>query len=129
MTEKVKLSREQADAVEALLRVWDGQGSRDNVHKILIKEKIEETGEWERFSELSSALTIGDLDFIDALRIGYEVKEEFKVGDWVVHINKGVMLVISIKEDVITTDYKLGYGVNLNTSSKNFRYATPEEIK
>lgn len=67
---KPKLSEEQAKALEALKDIWRDDESYGR--RQLVKEKL--SGGWSD-SDLDSANSIDDDDFLAALYIGYEVEQ------------------------------------------------------
>src|SRR5690625_2379411 len=58
-----------------------------------------------------------------ALYVGYEVESEFKVGDWVYHVFREKVGIVTYVDD----DYVKFDGV-FNGDFHYFRHATPEEI-
>jgi|SRR5690625_1991822 len=107
--EKVKITQEQADAIVKQVN----KGSEEN----LLVDHARRSGWINEFSCLNS---LTQMDMARALLNGYEVKPEFKVGDWVT--NKTTMDTIEI--DAPNADF-----LNKNYShGKHFRHATPEEI-
>lgn len=98
--EKVKLTQEQADAIETL------------------KEK-------------AKGMLVVDL--LEALKNGYAVEEEYKVGDWVVYKSAQKGLIICKVESVsgvkVDTDYVASNGYKQSFGKSQIRHATPEEIK
>lgn len=118
--EKVKLTRPQAAAIERI----KSNSVQFNIEK-------HESKSWRDLSGLNDLSTE---ELALALFIGYEIKEEFKVGDWVIHDNKTIGKVKKIVNDVITIDVELGYLRDngeiayVNTLARYFRHATPEEI-
>src|SRR5699024_246812 len=81
------------------------------------------------FNDLNMGYDLGDLslnELIKALYIGYEIKDEFKVGDWVVHSNGNVIRQIEkVEHDhVNVTDGEDGYIWGISY----IRPATPSEI-
>lgn len=126
MTEKVKLTREQAEAIKELKkRKFDDDVIVHNTVFYQVTERERDT--------LYTALKDIHLDsLIRALYIGYEIEEEYKVGDWVViteeHNSKGKVLQIKIVESaILNLDYGNGFQSWWPVSS--LRHATPEEIK
>ena len=119
--EKVKLTRPQAAAIERI----KSNSVQFNIEK-------HESKSWRDLSGLNDLSTE---ELALALFIGYEIKEEFKVGDWVIHDNKTIGKVKKIVNDVITIDVELGYLRDdgeiayVNTLARYFRHATPEEIE
>lgn len=110
--EKITITKAQAEAIEKCVSKED-----------LIKSKLVgllEHGKDEPIAEL----TLETL--VQALYIGYEVEEEFKVGDWVMHeLSKWLGEVTRIYEDELNV-LRLGDGYIWN--KKYVRHATPEEI-
>lgn len=99
MTEKVKLTREQADALDSFLEMTAGV----------------------RFTEL-----------FKAIKYGYEVKPEYKSGDWVVYQGVGIPRYCVIKhvdETSVDTDHIGENGYKQTFGKDRIRHATPEEIK
>lgn len=82
------------------------------------------------FDNIMNGLTYDD--FIKAVKDGYEVEPEFKVGDWVVHKNGNpfntylkplAVKITSVKKDNVY------YAEDCNvTYSERIRHATPSEI-
>lgn len=121
MTEKVKLTREQAEAVEAIK-----SSSLGNDGTIL---------EFVRACGISNHVFHLD-ELIKSLYIGYEVEETFKVGDWVMSSFFGYAEGRALKIQQITKrkDKTYVYFSNLEAPNHNCyiedicRHATPEEI-
>lgn len=116
---KVKITQEQADAVERF---------KTEQYKSLKKEKEYPSS---RFVEWALPLFELDADDIhDALYIGYEVEPEFKAGDWVVYksnIHKMpiVRKVVEINQHIsgVTLDREL-----IIAPLNELRHATESEI-
>lgn len=125
---KVELTREQAKSLERLREHW----SDDEIISKVVKGKIFEQHYNNVFETFASELSIKKI--VHVFKYGYEIKEEYKVGDWVIHDNKKIGKVKKINDDVITIDVELGYARNngelayVNTLARYFRHATPEEI-
>ena len=116
---KVKLTQEQARAIERGLEL----SSREK----LVKEHVEyqlqnkkwSVGKLKSFNELSTETVIR------ALYIGYEVEQEYKVGEWVKSkLGKGVGIII----DVDDSEYYTDFGMIVPKHDDLIRYATDEEI-
>lgn len=122
---KIKLTQEQADAVEEYLSGVYGD------REILVSDYVTSQ---ESF-KYSGHVAINDLELdtlIKALYIGYEVEEDFKVGDWV------TIIVDSDSNNIAYEIHRLeGNLANLvyNDEFRSYwpigdlRHATPEEIK
>ncbi|MDN4609145.1 hypothetical protein [Sporosarcina highlanderae] len=116
MSGKVKLTQKQSEGIEAMLR------SGNWTHEQLI-EKHARGMEWSGM-QASKLNGIPLLTFVDALRIGYEVEEEYKVGDWVFILNVSkIGKVVRVGNDFVEVDN------GMVPSFGFFRHATPEEIK
>lgn len=125
MTEKVKLTREQAASIKLAVADY-GSNTVLDMHA--------ENPYW--ITKLSSLNTLSPNELARALYIGYEIEEEYKVGDWVrivsdVHQTKNeTRKVTEIKKSHAAREdvhYKLdGRGVYFKSY---IRHATPEEIK
>lgn len=129
MIGKVKLTREQADAIV------QHQEATSNDIAILLDSHADGNpwcGKYEPFNGLSQA------DMARALLIGYEVEETFKRNNWVVDkINNNTSQILEIKGGLAILDddkvwlYWEANGEEL-ARKRNFselRHATPEEIK
>ena len=124
--EKVKLMREQAEAIEhALQKVDEYKGNPDKLLRHASMNNV-----YFR-NELHPLNTIDTVNLAKALYIGYEVEPEFKVGDWVVYKHNNTIWEIigelyggKVHYD-ITRDGKYKGSVHKN----HIRLATPEEIK
>src|SRR5690606_17331433 len=117
--EKVKVTREQAEAIEF---------AKKNHPNIDIVKAYVNYRDWRLCGELDSLKLLEFDDLIKALYNGYEVEPEFKVGDWVVidykeHGTKVGKIKGYIKKDAFYIDNNHAAGSIMNT-----RHATPEEI-
>src|SRR5690606_29085439 len=124
--EKVKVTREQAEAIEYLKKLLSDTSERKR-NLQLIKEKLDHDYHWES-PNFKAANEIPDDIFIAALHYGYEVEPKFEVGDWVVidykeHGTKVGKIKGYIKKDAFYIDNNHAAGSIMNT-----RHATPEEI-
>lgn len=124
---KVELTRKQAAVIEELKTKF----SNEQIVANNVKYRIAEINH----DHLHHELVKLNLDIlIKALYIGYEVEEEFKVGDWAVYDNKIIGKVKKIADDLITIDVELEYlrdngeTAYVNTFARYFRHATPEEV-
>src|SRR5690625_4019673 len=106
--EKVKLTQEQADAIERLLE----KGSRDE-----ILDTHFNIDSWQ-YPENRCLNGMEASHLARALYIGYEVEPKFKVRDWVYNKNADVFLQIDDKD--MATRYSEFPSI--------YRHATPEEI-
>lgn len=85
INEKVKLTKEQVNAVQALKDCWS---NREETYGVLIKEKMNDSYEWTS-NNFKAANSIDNIDFIKALFVGCEVQkteqelfeEPFRQGD------------------------------------------------
>lgn len=104
MTNKIKLTQKQADALEEF------------------KVKV--------IPEELAGLSTHEIFF--AMRDGYEIEKTFEVDDWVVVFDEYVMKVLQIQGELVTTDRLMAdYLINEMTWSEGtngFRHATPEEV-
>lgn len=112
--EKVKVTQEQADAIE-----WQKEEAR-RAH-----ERFKRNHQCDLDEQLYTLLELSTEDYMKAsFTVGYEVEPEFKVGDWVTYKYWGLVGKV----------YSLNGGVvldNRKTSALNptdFRHSTPEEI-
>lgn len=121
MTEKIKLTAEQAKAIEILLRTR----SKENILNLHASSIPWDGNNADYLNKLSQA------DLAKSLLIGYEVEMNYKVGDWVRYWRK----------DRLTRFGKLTY-INYEKGLAQFdnctitkkieditRHATPEEVE
>lgn len=128
MTEKVKLTHKQVDAIEYFKNKWGDQ------RIIMLHAEMLLDAEHEPIDQEVNLAGMPLLTLVDALRIGYEVEPEYKVGDWVVRLSnecdtreafaEGRMFQIKRLAGALFED-EFGF---LHKSSV-IRHATPEEIK
>lgn len=123
MSEKVVLTREQADEVE--LQKKDFNEFSDIITRRILTSDINNY-----YNSTFHSISVDEL--IRALYIGYEVERNFKVGDWV-RINwssssPSIRKIIDIDMEfgVITID---GDQANINPSLQLLSLASPEEIE
>lgn len=117
---KIRLSKEEAVAIEKFLKHGDND--------IATMIDGHEQGMWlDKYTPLNGLATS---DLARALLIGYEVEEEFKVGDWVAkkdgkRFANGLLIakVEKVRKDYVT------HSSNMGASLEALRHATPEEIK
>lgn len=116
MTEKVKITREQAEAIKWLKeRVFTAED--------VIVSHATRPNNW-TLDQNKALNGMPLLNLIDAYRFGYEVEEEYKVGDWVADTLSGsIGKVVRVGNDFVELD---GGEV---PSFDYARHATPEEIK
>lgn len=122
MTEKVKLTREQAEAVDNWLSAataMDGISALLDAHADMERW----VGVFAPMNDLSQA------DMARALLIGYEIEKEYKIGDWVVWETEHERRVLQIDRiSKLTTGEKV-FGDEGFWLECIKRHATPEEIK
>ena len=124
MTEKVKVTREQAEAIEFIL---SNDGSEDSIKENLIRKHAKEPNRW--CGKARPILGMPLLTLVDALRIGYDIEEEYKVGDWVVwetEHERYVLQIETINHRVMNRKVFNAEGFWMECIK---RHATPEEIK
>ncbi|MFD1205814.1 hypothetical protein ACFQ38_12005 [Sporosarcina contaminans] len=122
MTEKVKLTSEQATAIEYL------RDTKFHDEGIISSHARTPMG-WEaNYTEPLNGLPL--LTLVDALRIGYEVEEEYKVGDWIVRLDgkRFANDEIAVQIDSVG-EFHLTCEGSLAVKRDKVRHATPEEIK
>ena len=113
-----KVTREQAEAIE---HTRDTMG---DAALILLHGK-DKNGWIGNLSKRLNGMPI--LKLIDALRVGYEVEPEYKVGDFVANkTTLEIYEVVSVNENNITIRRNEFKGIG---SFSQHRHATPEEIK
>jgi len=120
MNDKVKITHEQAEKI----RGWQAHTGYPTC--ILLELHVNNTL---TFSKCLQNLTLDEL--ARAIYIGYEVEEEFKVGDFVVYVHDGTVYQVVKKitegnthHDIIGCKGKLKYSVHRD----HIRHATPTEI-
>lgn len=122
--EKVKITQEQADAIESLRSdEYDDDVIIRNVLFYEMRTWLETDNNHRVLGEVRTDT------LIRALYIGYEVETEFKIGDWVVHEFSGeVVKIIGISEEDGKTCIKIDAYTTGYLFLDDFRRATPEEI-
>ena len=121
--EKVKLTREQANAIEhALQEVDEYKGNPDRLLRHASMNNVNFR------NELHLLDTIDIVTLAKALYIGYEVEPEYKVGDWVVNANGTIGKITNINEFGEFEGF--WEEIEMLCEKDNFvRHATPEEIE
>src|SRR5690625_7963427 len=90
---KVKLTQEQADAIERGIKIY-GKSRIMNVHAL---------DGW--VGNLNDLNGLTKDEIARALYVGYEVESEFKVGDWVYHVfREEVGIVTYVDDDYVKFD-------------------------
>ena|SRR5690625_4134508 len=116
--EKVKLTKEQANAIEWALQK-ENEYSPDRLLRLRSSDNANFHNELYPLNDIDIAV------LARALYIGYEVEPEFKVGDWVVSVKTGfVGTILDIFSDGMAHLSWRG-----SVAIKNLRHATPEEIQ
>ena len=105
MSEKVILTKEQAEAIET---------KKGTTGSAAVAKHLEG---W-TWPENKCLNDLSMEQFVKALYIGYEVEETFEVGDWI--YSKQVEKIIQINDEGSLAGY--------NTFPTYYRHATPEEI-
>ena len=120
--EKVKLTKEQANAIEyALQEVDEYKGNPDKLLRHASMKNV-----YFR-NELHLLNSIDTVNLAKALYIGYEVEPKFEVGDWVVWDEMkiiGQLVEVGGELRVDSMDYDVPQSIRLN----KLRLATPLEI-
>lgn len=126
MTEikKVKITQEQANAIECLK---ESEPEYWTDEKIIAIHSLSPKG-WTGNSENLKNMPL--LLLVDALRIGYDIKPTFKVGDWIVRLDGGDFLVgrnmVQVLE--VTEQGKLRYNMLYQIDCRLARLATEDEV-
>lgn len=128
MAEKVKITQEQANALEWLQKIEGEEMGWEQGR--LIKSHAKDINDWH--DEAIALRGMPLLTLVDALRIGYEIEPEYKVGDWIAftegHEKSGrVYQVAQLTENLANIDYADGFASWWPINE--FRHATPEEIR
>src|SRR5690625_616395 len=118
--EKVKLTQEQVSAINNCRNIV---GDEMLIEMQVNRRNSPWRNKWNAINELDM------LTLVDALRIGYEVESEFKVGDWVFIDYGEAGTEIGFIKGWINEPHsfyidKCHFGANVNEA----RHATPEEI-
>lgn len=114
--EKVKLTQEQADAVESKMNTTD-------IDLIMDLHRYKDA-RWGNDSEALNELSNSEL--AKALYIGYEVEPEFKIGDWkVVEYSREIGQVVEYFKEKQRVELDCSY---FTYKKGDLRDATPEEI-
>ena len=120
--EKVKLTQEQAEAIEKLKRQHKGNvfDAIEDHSNVLADANNEWVGKYSPLNEMTVA------EVAQILVNGYEVEEMFEVGEWVMHkLSKWIGEVTRVYEDALDV---LRLGNEYVWNKKYVRHATPEEI-
>ena len=119
--EKVKLTREQAEAIDSLHKTGRMVDVRNHAHGV----------KWTN----DKYLPLNELnldEFIRAVYIGYEIEPDFKVGDWVVteFEDYGIKVaeIYHISFNIVYARWQ-GVPITIGTHVDSVRHATTEEIK
>lgn len=121
MTEKVKITKEQAAAIERYKK--ELIDSVDEQYRFGVKRTPYEWAE--------PLVELGGEQVLNTLRNGYEVEPEFEVGDWVATIHNEAPIIFkvkSIQQTVVDSDHLMGSGYERIFNISEIRHATPEEI-
>lgn len=117
---KVKITQKQADLID--IRIERGSKGMENMLAHHVVDSWTGAG-----YECLNALSVSDL--ARALYVGYEVEQEFKIGEWVVRNNDGII------SQITNIDYSVNRHGGIFTdrytgwfTSTCFRHATDEEI-
>src|SRR5699024_4487920 len=116
--EKVKLTQEQADAIERGIKIY-GKSRIMNDHAL---------DGW--VGNLNDLNGLTKDEIARALYVGYEVESEFKSGDYVVNDIGTIGLIESVNGDHLKGVWIRDFDIPMNcTSNKIARHATPEEVE
>ena len=116
MTEKVVLTREQAEAIERGIKIY-GKSRIMNDH---------EADGW--VGNLVNLNGITKDEMARALYIGYEVEETFKVDDWVTSVSGATCQITKIRGEEVWGQWNRLTVTENYIKKVNVRHATPEEI-
>lgn len=128
MTEKVKITQEQADAINWIL-------SAQSIDELIVAHARNNGGYVRRAKALKGMSAI---KLTKALRVGYEIEPKYKVGDWVANLdgsdfypigNVKVVEVLKVKESYGAFYARHGEDGRWESPFSNLRHAIPEEIK
>lgn len=123
MTDKVKITQEQADAIE---REVGGGGDRETPVEIHVNG-------W-KHHENQCLNNLSLEEFVRALYIGYEVEPEFRDDEWVFLVDGTITRILYVRDDEIMpypSGIKFSHGKGGDcwyAYSDIKRHATPEEI-
>lgn len=114
--EKVKLTQEQAEAIEKL--------KEEHLKRL---KKIMNNPEYYDFTDLEKPLLgLTANEYFDALYNGYEVEETYKVGGYITRLDNGLVFKIT----GVNHQEKYVYGSSSTIHYfKNIRHSTDEEIE
>lgn len=122
MTEKVKLTREQANAVKWLTDGSEGSWTQEE----LIRKHAQEPSGWNGDGDVVDSSVLNGLPLltlVDALRIGYEAEPKYKVHEWVKTRNGSVGKIVRVGNGFVELDDGSVPCIEFIV------HATPEEIK
>src|SRR5699024_1459557 len=121
MSDKVKLTREQAEAIKSIRGDINGGFTPGNIRTQLKKQWMDKP--YATLNELPFE------QFIVAVLGDYEVEETFKVGDWVVDVYEGITRIDSKEKEGLWIGEGTLTWVNYDGECyERLRHATPEEI-
>ncbi|MFP7171928.1 hypothetical protein [Terribacillus halophilus] len=128
--EKVKVTREQAEAIDFALKGSYKDDPDALLDDFVLINRHVLSGFHNRLKPLKSLSVV---DLAKALYIGYEV-EGFRVGDWVSFDISNTVTVTGLVESITEsgnyiTDIQGAAGINQIFAQVVLRYATPEEIE
>lgn len=120
MSKKVILTKKQAESLEGLKKIQHDQ------YETLIKEKFRGGWRSESYKEVNN---ISFEDFVDALLVGYEIKQpNFEVGDIVIGLDSGRAFKLIKGESGLLGTVRMIGGKEGLISENRIRHATKEEI-
>ena len=120
MTEKVKVTKEQAEALDkakgifnlaAFIDFANEESKPMNNHSLVLRREFDKE------------------TLLQAVFYGYDVEPQFKVGDWVIWETKFELVVVQIKNKIRDTGISFGFNKEEYHSDYIVRHATPLEIK
>jgi hypothetical protein len=115
MSEKVVITKEQAEAIENL--------EPETPKSSIVKAHLNHKGMWG--SDMSPLNALHADKLIQALYIGYEVEPEFNVGDWITDTITGKVAKIDHRG---VSESQAWVDDDTFNFFENFRHATPGEI-
>lgn len=122
--EKVKLTKEQANAIEWALQK-ENEYSPDRLLRLRSSDNANFHNELYPLNDIDIAV------LARALYIGYEVEPEFKVGDWVVYKHNNTIweIIGELYGGKVHYDITRGGKYKGSVHKDHIRLATPEEIE
>ncbi|MDW0113802.1 hypothetical protein QT711_11445 [Sporosarcina saromensis] len=136
MTGKVKVTKEVAEAIEKLrnadLTDYGIVVKVSKSNRLDTQQMHKECAAIRKWTHQGHGINADKL--LDALRTGYEIDDEYKVGDWVVYVPYITEIYVGKVEDLLSdgfiqTDIYAGCKEKQAFSPKNIRHATPDEIE